>query len=118
MAAVVYLVKDLLFTSKIREAAHHLGVEVTNARDADGLVTAAHEARLVIVDLRLPEALEALERLAADVVAAQVPSVGFVDHELTDTMDAAKARGCRQVMAKGQFASALPGLLRDLAPPA
>ena len=52
MASVVYLVKDLLFTSKIREAASHLGVEVTSARDAAALVTAAREARLVLIDLR------------------------------------------------------------------
>ena len=116
MAAVVYLVKDLLFTSKIREAASHLGVAVTSARDPDGLVTAARSARLVILDLRLPEALEALGRLVADPLAAEVPSVGFVDHEHTDVMDAARARGCRQVMAKGQFASALPGLLQSLVP--
>jgi len=116
MAAVVYLVKDLLFTSKIREAAHHLGIDVTSARDPDGLVAAARDARLVIVDLRLPDALDALGRVAADPVAARVPSVGFVDHELTDTMDAARARGCGRVMAKGEFANALPRLLGELAP--
>jgi hypothetical protein len=115
MAAVVYFVKDLLFTSKIREAASHLGVAVTSARDPDGLVTAARGAKLVIVDLRLPEALDALGRLVADPVAAEVPSVGFVDHELTAVMEAARARGCRNVMAKGQFAAALPDLMRGLA---
>jgi DNA-binding NarL/FixJ family response regulator len=114
MAAVVYFVKDLLFTSKIREAANHLGVVVTSARDPDGLVAAARDARLVIVDLRLPDALEALRRLVADPVASEVASVGFVDHEHTDVMDAARSRGCRQVMAKGQFAAALPALLKDL----
>ena len=114
MAPVVYLVKDLLFTSKIREAASHVGVEVTSARDAAALVTAAREARLVLIDLRLPEALDALAQLAADPVAAGVASVGFIDHERTDVMDAARARGCATVMAKGQFASALPGLLERL----
>jgi DNA-binding NarL/FixJ family response regulator len=115
MASVVYLVKDLLFTSKIREAAGHLGVAVVGARDPDGLVTAAREARLVIVDLRLPEALEALDRLARDPAAASVPSVGFIDHERIDVMEEARTRGCRQVMAKGQFASALPALLQESA---
>jgi hypothetical protein len=46
-----------------------------------------------------------------------VPSVGFVDHELTNVMDAARARGCAQVMAKGQFSTALPRLLAELVPP-
>ena len=111
-APIVYLVKDLLFTSKIREAAGHLGLDVTSARDGDGLVTAARDARLIILDLRLPEALEALDRLAADPAAAGIPSVGFVDHERTDVMEAARTHGCGEVMAKGQFASALPDLLQ------
>jgi DNA-binding NarL/FixJ family response regulator len=113
-AVVVYLVKDLVFTSKIREAASHLGIQVASARDAEGLVTAAREARLVIVDLRLPEALGALEALVGDATAGRVPSVGFVDHERTDVMASARALGCGQVMAKGQFASALPELFGGL----
>jgi CheY-like chemotaxis protein len=115
MAAVVYLVQDLVFTSKIREAAHHLSVEVTSARSAEALVLAARQARLVLIDLRLPEALEALDRLRADPEAARVESVGFVDHERTDVMAEARARGCRQVLAKGQFASGLPALLQGVA---
>ena len=114
MAAVVYLVQDLVFTSKIREAATRARVAVTSARDPEALLMAAPRARLVIVDLRLPSALRALELLAADPVAAGVPSVGFVDHERTDVMEAARVRGCKQVLAKGQLASALPGLLQPL----
>jgi CheY-like chemotaxis protein len=114
MADVVYLVQDLVFTSKVREAAAHLGIEVTNARDPEALVLGARQARLVIVDLRLPDALRALDLLAADPVAAAVASVGFVDHERADTIAEARARGCRQVLAKGQFASMLPELLRSV----
>jgi len=113
MAQVAYLVQDLLFTSKIREAAHHLGVDVQSARNPEALVLAARQARLVIVDLRLVEALEALDRLAADPEAARAPSVGFVDHERTDVMQEARARGCGRVMAKGEFASGLPALLQS-----
>jgi CheY-like chemotaxis protein len=111
MAEVVYLVRDLLFTSKIQEAARHLGVAVAGAPDAAALVAAARAARLVVLDLRLTDALGALELLRADPEAARVPSVGFVDHERTDLMEAARARGCGRVLAKGQFASALPALL-------
>ena len=41
--------------------------------------------------------------------------VGFIDHEKTDVMDAARAKGCSDVMAKGQFANALPKLLASIA---
>jgi hypothetical protein len=118
MADVVYLVSDMLFSSKIRETAKPMGLTVQGQRDPVALaVAAAAGARMVIVDLRLPIALDALDALARDPAAAAVPSVGFIDHELTDVMDAARAHGCGQVMAKGQFANALPRLLASLVPP-
>ena len=116
MAEVVYLVQDLVFTSKIRDAAHHLGVEVQSARNPEALVLAARQARLVIVDLRLPTAFEALDRLAADPEASLVPSVGFVDHERTDVMDEVLAWGCGRVLAKGEFTRGRAGLLKDVGP--
>lgn len=121
MADVVQFIQDMLFTSKVREVARQVGVTVQTARDPAALAQAAREAKLVIVDLRLPRALEALEALAADPTARDVARVGFVEHERTDVMDAARALGCTQVMAKGQFANALPRLLSGLAgtpPPA
>jgi hypothetical protein len=118
MANVVYLVQDMLFSSKIRETAKLLGLTVQGLRDPAALVAAAAAgATLVIVDLRLPAALDALGLLAADPVASAVPSVGFIDHERTDVMDQARSRGCGQVMAKGQFATGLAKLLTPLVPP-
>ena len=113
MAPVVYLVRDLVFVSKIREAAAQLGIEVERAADAAGLQRAARDAKLVIVDLRLPEAPEALARLAADSATAPVRTVGFVDHEQVEAM---AARGCGTVLAKGRFARELPALLAACRP--
>lgn len=118
MADVVYLVQDMLFSSKIRETAKPLGLTCQGLRDPAALtVAAATGAKMVILDLRLPAAMEALNALAADPAAAAVPSIGFIDHELTEVMDMARARGCGQVMAKGQFSTALPRLLSQLLPP-
>ena len=119
MAEVAYLVRDMLFTSKIREVAKQLGVTVQSARDPAGLAAAAADARLVIVDLRLPEALEALAAVngpgphddGSRPGAARPRTVGFVDHERTDVMEAARAQGCSEVMAKGQFANSLAKML-------
>ena len=108
----------MLFTSKLREAAKAVGLSVQSARDPAALVSAAAGgARLVIVDLRLPVALDALAALGAEPAAKDVPSVGFIDHEKTEVMEQARARGCGQVMAKGQFANALPRLFAGLVPP-
>jgi CheY-like chemotaxis protein len=113
MAHVLTFARDMVFTSKIREVARQLGVNVAAARDAARLPAevAAAGARLVILDLRLPGALEALAALKADPGCAHVATVGFVDHEKTDVMDAARAAGCGEVLTKGQFAHALPKLL-------
>jgi CheY-like chemotaxis protein len=121
VADVVQFIQDMMFTSKVREVAKQAGVTVQTARDPEALVAAATNARLVILDLRLPRALEALDALAASPATRDVPKVGFIDHERTDVMDAARAKGCAQVMAKGQFANALPRLLAGVAgtpPPA
>ncbi len=117
MADVVYFARDMVFTSKIREVARQVGVGVAPARDPAALAAAAAGARLVIVDLRLPEALAALTALRADPACAGVATVGFIDHEKVEVMDAARAAGCGEVLTKGQFSHALPKLLARLAPP-
>lgn len=114
MADIVYLVRDMLFSSKIRETATQVGLKAQGAPDPAALARAAAGARLIIVDLRLDRALEALDALAAHPALAAIPSVGFVDHEKVEVMDAARARGCTRVMAKGQFSNQLAALLGEL----
>ena len=109
--SLAYLVQDLFFVAKIRDAADRLGIAQRSAPDAAALVAAARGARLVIVDLRRPDALEALDALAADPATASIRSVGFVDHENVDVMKAATARGCATVLSKRRFASELPAIL-------
>jgi hypothetical protein len=111
MADVVYFVRDLLFSSKIRETAAQRGLKAAAAPDPAALAKAASGARAVVIDLRLDRALEALDALAADPASAAVPSVGFVDHERADVMDAARSRGCTRVVTKGQLARELAALL-------
>jgi hypothetical protein len=116
MADVVTLIQDMLFSSKVREVAKQLGVTVQSVRDPAALAAAARDAKLVIVDLRLDKALAGLDALAGDPLTQGIETVGFVDHELTEVMDQARAKGCKQVMAKGQFSTALPKLLAGLRP--
>jgi hypothetical protein len=113
MADVVYLIQDMLFSSKLREVAKQTGVSIQPVREPNAWAEAARTAKLAIVDLRLPAAMSALEALAA-APAPGLRTVGFVDHERTEVMDAARAKGCTDVMAKGQFANALPKLLAAL----
>jgi hypothetical protein len=114
MASVVYFVKDLLFSSKIRETANQVGLDVEPFRDPKELALAARSAKVVIVDLRLKDALEVLELISADPESQGVLSVGFIDHEKEDVMEAAVKRGCKRVLAKGRFSTELPLLLSGL----
>ena len=111
MADVVYFIRDMLFTSKLREVATQLGVKVQGAPDPAAFARAAQGAKLAIIDLRLERANEALDALAADPSLRGLQRVGFVDHEKSDVMDAARARGCQKVLSKGQFSRDLPSLL-------
>ena len=115
MAALVYLVDDLFFVARIRETAAALGLDATSARDPESMVATAREAKLVILDLRRPDALRALDLLAADPTACLVRSLGFIDHENVEGMDAARRHGCGMVLSKRKFASDLPALLASAA---
>jgi CheY-like chemotaxis protein len=110
-AALVYLVQDLFFAAKIAETAAQAGVVATRAADPAALASAARGARLVVVDLRRPDALAALDLLAADPATRAVRSVGFVDHENVDAMKAAAAHGCGAVLSKRKFSAELPVLV-------
>jgi hypothetical protein len=108
MADVIYWVQDLLFVSKIREVAHQLQLAAAPVRDEKALLDGAAGSRIVIVDLRIPAAVDALARLPPS-----LPKVGFIDHERTDVMERAQSLGCR-ALAKGKFSTELPHILADL----
>ena len=112
MPKVAYLCTDLLFTSKIRETARAYDLELAVARDPEALARVAADAALVIVDLRLPTALAAVERVRA---ATPRPVVGFCEHERVELMDEARRAGCSQVYAKGKFSTELPRILAQAA---
>jgi len=114
MPDVLTYARDMLFTSKIREVARQLGVTVAAIKGAPAAVPAEVDAgtKLVILDLRLPGALELLTAIRGQSTHKDVATVGFIDHENVEVMDQARALGCSQVMTKGQFANALPRLLK------
>lgn len=119
MGPVIAFVDDLMFLSRIREAARGTGIEVRSLRRVPELLEALHEpARLVLMDLdspRLPTA-EALAALRADGVAARVPVVGFFSHVHVERARAARAAGCARVLPRSAFVQELPSLLSS--PPA
>jgi CheY-like chemotaxis protein len=124
MPRVLALVDDLLFLSRIREAARGADgdVEVRPVRSPTQLVDGVREgARLVLVDAdstRLPwvEAVAALRQEAPG--GSSPPVVAFFSHVNADRAEQARAAGCDRVLARGAFVKELPSLLATTAAPA
>ncbi len=113
---VVAVVDDLMFASKIRATAEHLGIDVRFARNADAAVeiVRAEEPSLIIVDLHSqrcdPFALA--ETLHADEALHTAPLVGFFSHVQTDLMRRAERAGFDQVLPRSAFTKNLPKILQ------
>ena len=118
MAEVVALVDDLMFVSRIREAARGHGLDVRTVRKVPELLEACRAgARLVLLDLdspRLP-VMDALSSLCADAAFADLPVVGFFSHVHAERGRQARAAGCRQTLPRSAFVESLPELLRAAA---
>jgi PleD family two-component response regulator len=113
---ILAVLDDLMFTSKIKTAASQLGVEVAFARSAEAARTALDSSppALVILDLNNPriDPLGLVAAMKANPKLAAIPTVGFVSHVQTDLINAARAAGVRDVLARSAFTQQLPEILR------
>lgn len=120
MSHVIALVDDLLFLSRIREAARGAAAEVRAVRDAGALTESVRAGgRLVLVDAdssRLP--WEAAVRALRASEGHAVPVVAFLSHVQADRAEAARAAGCTRVLARSAFVQDLPRLIAAAAAPA
>ncbi|HSB61818.1 MAG TPA: hypothetical protein VLI67_08870 [Vicinamibacteria bacterium] len=114
MPEVIAFVDDLMFLSRVREAARGAAVEVKPVRKTDDALAAARAgAALLVVDLdslRLPWA-QAVAALRADPAIAGLPVVGFLSHVNADAAREARAAGVTQVLARSAFVRELPQIL-------
>jgi DNA-binding NarL/FixJ family response regulator len=112
---ILAAVDDLLFSSKIRHAAGELQLPIVFARTPDDILAQAraHRPALAIFDLNSVRTspIETIAALKADPEAAGLRAVGFVAHERTDLIAAARAAGADEVLARGVFAARLPEIL-------
>lgn len=119
MAGVVALVADLIFASRIKEAAAPSGVVVRTARRPEAAIEAcrADPPSLLLVDLddeRLFP-LEAIRLVRGDASLQALPVLGFVSHVNGARALAAQQAGCSQVLSRGAFVTELPRLLAEAA---
>ena len=112
---VIAVVDDLFFAARIRETARQLNLEVEltpAARLKDRIARSAIEA--VILDLGAPSALDSLRTLKTNPATASAHVVGYASHVASETIGAARAAGCDEVLARSAFTRQLPDLLRRL----
>jgi CheY-like chemotaxis protein len=114
VSQVLAFVDDLMFLSRIREAARGAGLEVRPVRAVADLLGAARDgARLVLVDAdskHLPWQ-EAVRALREDGAAGALPVVAFLSHVDAERADQARAAGCTRVVARGAFVRELPEII-------
>jgi DNA-binding NarL/FixJ family response regulator len=112
---VLAAVDDLLFSSKIRQAAKQLGVPIVFARTPEDILEQArtHKPVLAIFDLNSQRTrpVETIAALKSETAGGDVRTVGFVAHERIDLIAAARDAGADEVLARGAFAARLPEIL-------
>ena len=114
---VLALVDDLMFRSKIKSSAARLGVTVTFAGSRDAALASmrAEPPALVILDLNNPrtDPIGTVAAMKHDATLSSIRTIGFVSHVDAETIDAARAAGIDEVLARSAFTTALPDLLSD-----
>lgn len=112
---IVCAVDDLLFSVKISTAARSLGTDIYFERSAANLLPTVRQKRpaLVIFDLNSTrlEPLAAIAALKADPELAATRTLGYVSHVDTATIEAARAAGIDQVLARSAFSERLGEIL-------
>lgn len=112
---IVCAVDDLIFSIKIQTAAKSLQADVYFERSGDRLLQTIREKRpsLVIFDLNSARLrpLEAIVGLKSDPELREIRTLGYVAHVDTATIEAARAAGIDQVLARSAFVTQLSDIL-------
>lgn len=116
---VLVVVSDLLFRSRIDDAARRQGLALRVARSTEQLER--HLARglpaLAIVDLEIDtmDAAAAIRQLRAAAGGAALSIVAYAGHTNVGAIDAGRAAGAEVVLARSGFVAQLPALLERAA---
>jgi CheY-like chemotaxis protein len=112
---ILVAVDDFLFRSKIRTTGKQAGVELTFPKTPDELIEQARALNpsLVIFDLNSATMapIETIARLKADPALRGIRTLGFVSHVDAARIQAARAAGTDDVLARSAFAAQLADIL-------
>ena len=112
---ILAVLDDLMFSSKIKTTASQLGAAVTFARSADSALNEMKKSppALVILDLNNARTtpLAIVQSMKADPSLASIPTLGYVSHVDTATIEAARAAGVGEILARSAFTAQLAEIL-------
>jgi CheY-like chemotaxis protein len=112
---IVCAIDDLIFSIKVSTAAKSLNADVYFERSGDKLLETIREKQpsLVIFDLNSARLrpLDALAALKRDQALRSIRTLGYVSHVDTATIEAARAVGIDQVLARSAFVNQLGEIL-------
>ena len=112
---IVCAIDDLIFSIKVSTAAKSLQADVYFERSGDRLLETIRDKQpsLVIFDLNSARLrpLDAIAGLKGDPELHHIRTLGYVAHVDTATIDAARAAGIDQVMARSAFVNQLGEIL-------
>jgi DNA-binding NarL/FixJ family response regulator len=114
---VLVAVDDLLFSSKIRAAAKHAGVDLVFARTPADIIERARADRpaLAIFDLdsAKTDPVATITAIKGDPELAEIRTIAFVSHVHTDLIAGARRAGAEQVLPRSAFAGNLADILQS-----
>ncbi len=116
---VFAVMSDLLFRSKIDDAARRSGLELRVAKSLEQLERhlEKREPAVVFVDLEAdsPDPAAAIRTIRERVGEGTVRIIGFAGHTNIEAIEAGRAAGATLVLARSGLASQLPTLLERVA---
>ena len=112
---VLALVDDLMFASRIGEAARSAGLEVRSVRDPETALERSREdlpaAVLLDLDRERLRPIEAVRLLRGEPRLLGLEIVGFASHVREERMREAEEAGCTRVLSRGAFVRELPAIM-------
>jgi CheY-like chemotaxis protein len=112
---ILVAVDDFLFRSKIRTTGTQAGVELAFPRTPDEMLEQARTSRpsLAIFDLNSAkmDPIETIARMKKDPELSSIRTLGFVSHVDAARIQAARAAGADDILARSAFASQLAEIL-------
>lgn len=112
---IIAVMDDLFFSSKIREAAKPLGLNIEFVKNADELIEKLkfQKPPLLIFDLNFKayNPTEVIKHLKSSPTLKDIPVLGYLSHVQTELKEEADKAGCDLVLPRSKFSRDLKEIL-------